>query len=455
METDARSELKNVAAERDILGDLLSRPNDLHEISSIIRTDDFFRQDYRLCYETLARMILAGKNPDLVMFVEALKENGDLEKAGGISAITDLFSVGRCYNLKEQAEIIARYARRRRLIDKARELEAAAADMSQDVEARTAEICDDLLMTSRPTEETVGDMRDACMEFLAMLERRKSGSLLKTGVHGLDSYLVGLEPGQLILIGARPGHGKTALSGTICMNLARDGKKALIFSLEMTRGELAGRFVARVGGIAGDKLKRANEMNDEDLDSVHNAVGVLEPLPIRTDDRGSLTPADIVATARRVQRTDGLDLVVVDHLGLMHSGRRQDTSRYAEISYISRQLKLLAKNLDVPVLALSQLSRDHDRAGRPPRLSDLRDSGSLEQDADTVILLHRPENPDADDVANPFVIGAPTTAYIAKQRNGRTGKCVLNFNTAFGYFEDAELEPMSKKQERRIQQILA
>lgn len=411
--------------------------------------------DYRLCYETLARMILAGENPDFVTLVEALKEDGNLEKVGGIPTITDLASVGRCYNLREQAGIIAGYAQRRRLIDKAMELMTTAADMSQDIGATTAQICDDILTTSRPAGESVADMRDACMEFLATLEKRKSGSLLKTGLRNLDGFLAGFEPGQLILIGARPGSGKTALAGTICMNLAMAGKKALIFSLEMKKGELAGRFVARLGGIDGDKLKRADKLSESELRAVHTSVEVLEPLPIRTDDRGSLTPADIVATARRVQRTNGLDLIVVDHLGLMHSGRRQDTSRYAEISYISRQLKLLAKNLDVPVLALSQLSRDHDRAGRPPRLSDLRDSGSLEQDADTVILLHRPENPDADDVANPFLVGEPTTAYIAKQRNGRTGKCTLGFNLAHGYFEDTEVVPMSARQSNRIDQMLA
>lgn len=419
--------LANTAAERDILGGILTAPADLHKASGIIRAGDFYRQDYRAIYETMAGMILQGDSLDIVTLCEELRKTGLLEKVGGIRNISDLASVGKCWNIQEKAEIVADYARRRRLIEKAHELETLAADAGQNVDSITASFCEDLAGISRRADNSTGDMRQAVMEFMATLERRKQGDTLATGLQDVDRIITGFEPGQLITIAGRPGHGKSALAGTIAVNLAKKGKKILLFSLEMRKSAVAGRFASRLANIPGGLLKKPGEMTAEQKAALSKGLEAVEGLPITINDRGDLTPGEVASTAARMKRTEGLDLVIVDYLQLMSSGRKQDTNKVQEVSFITRGLKGLADSLSVPIVILSQLNRANERAKEKPKLVDLRDSGSIEQDSDTVLLLHRAMEPGGG-------LSNKTTVNVAKQRDGEVKECDIYFIASRGYF---------------------
>ena len=421
--------LANTAAERDILGGILTAPADLHKASGIIRAGDLYRQDYRAIYETMAGMVLQGDSLDIVTLCEELRKTGLLEKVGGVRNISDLASVGKCWNIQEKAEIVADYARRRRLIEKAHELETLAADAGQDVDSITALFCEDLAGISRRADNSTGDMRQAVMEFMATLERRKQGDTLATGLQDVDRIITGFEPGQLITIAGRPGHGKSALAATIAVNLAKRGKRILLFSLEMRKSAVAGRFASRLANIPGGLLKKPGEMTAEQKAALSKGLEAVEGLPITINDRGGLTPGEVASTAARMKRTEGLDLVVIDYVQLMSTGTKLDNSdnRVQAISFITRELKGLARNLDVPIVILSQLSRDSDKAKRNPRLSDLRDSGSIEQDSNTVMLIYV-------DVDAKEKIPGKTVVDVAKQRNGEVRSCDVFFMKSRGFF---------------------
>ena len=417
--------LANTTAEREILGSILTDPADFHKVSPILRAGDFYRQDYKALYELMAGMILQGERPDIATLIEAAKtKQGDFSLNG---AIFDLGSVGKSYNLAHLAEIVADNARRRRLLAKSRELAELAQDYGQDVDKITATFCDDLQGITYKAEKATGDMEAATMELMATLDRRGKGEALDTGLADLDRIITGFEPGQLVIIAGRPGHGKSALAGTIAVNLARRGRKVLLFSMEMGKGEVAGRFVSRLANIPGGVLKRPGSMTAEQKEAIRKGIEALRKLPITINTQGSLTPEELASIATRQKRTAGLDLVIVDYLQLMGSGRKLDGSRVQEISYITRSLKNLAVNLESPILLLSQLSRANDKENRPPRLTDLRDSGSIEQDANTVILLYRER-----EIAGG--LSTKTMADVAKQRDGGPGQCDLYFAASLGYF---------------------
>ena len=424
--------LANTAAEREILGGILTDAGALHKASPILRQDDFYRQDYRFIYGLMAEMILRGDRPDVVTLVEEAKAKladhwEDFLRI--FRTITDINLVGKCYSIEEKAEIVAEYARRRRLVDKGRELAALAADMGQDVDTVAATISNDLQGMSSKAQKNTASMSAAIVEFMGTLERRRNGETLATGLTDVDTLITGFEPGQLITIAGRPGHGKSALAGTIAVNLAKQGKEILLYSMEMGAGELAGRFLSRFGGVDGNILKRPGAMTAEQKKSLLAGVQKLEALPITICTQGSLTPGDVASISSRMKRTAGLDLIIIDYLQLMSSGRKSDAgSRVQEISYITRTLKGLANLLDVPIVMLSQLSRDNVKERRKPRLTDLRDSGSIEQDSNTILLLYRE--------AEGGGLSDKTFVIVGKQRNGQTGECAILFNTNYGYFSN-------------------
>lgn len=422
--------LANTTAEREILGSILTEAGDFHKVSPILRADDFYRQDYRFLYGLISGMILQGQRPNVVTLTEAAraKRPGDFSTLFG--CVMDLGVVGRTYDIERKAEIVADYARRRRLIAKGRELIEAAGDCGQDVNRVADTFTNDIQGMSQRAEKYTCDMKTALEAFMATLDRRQRGDVLNTGLVDLDRIITGFEPGQLVVIAGRPGHGKSALAGTIAVNLAKRGKKILMFSMEMEKDEVAGRFVSRLAHIPGGVLKRPDAMTTEQRASVVKGGEAMEALPITINTQGSLTPEEVASIATRQKRTAGLDLVIVDYLQLMSSGRKFDGSRVQEISYITRSLKSLAGNLEAPIVLLSQLSRANDKENRPPRLSDLRDSGSIEQDANLVILLNREREEFGGGLSK------KTLADVAKQRDGSTGTCPLYFASAQGYFDN-------------------
>ena len=421
--------LANTAAEREILGSILAAPADLHKVSGIIKASDFYRIEYRLIFETMTGMILQDQPVDVVTLTEEIRAAGEGDFLTLARAVLDLGIVGRVYGLEAKAEIVADYSRRRQLIEKSRQIAAMAADMGQDVDAVAATFSNDLQGMNSKAHKTISNMSAAIVEFMGTLERRRNGETLATGLADVDTLITGFEPGQLITIAGRPGHGKSALAGTIAVNLAKQGKEILLYSMEMGAGELAGRFLSRFGGVDGNILKRPGAMTAEQKKSLLAGVQKLEALPITICTQGSLTPGDVGSISARVKRTAGLDLIIIDYLQLMSSGRKSDAgSRVQEISYITRTLKGLANLLDVPIVMLSQLSRDNVKERRKPRLTDLRDSGSIEQDSNTILLLYRE--------AEGGGLSDKTFVIVGKQRNGQTGECAILFNTNYGYFSN-------------------
>ena len=257
--------LANTAAEREILGSILAAPADLHKVSGIIKASDFYRIEYRLIFETMTGMILQDQPVDVVTLTEEIRAAGEGDFLTLARAVLDLGIVGRVYGLEAKAEIVADYSRRRQLIEKSRQIAAMAADMGQDVDAVAATFSNDLQGMNSKAHKTISNMSAAIVEFMGTLERRRNGETLATGLADVDTLITGFEPGQLITIAGRPGHGKSALAGTIAVNLAKQGKEILLYSMEMGAGELAGRFLSRFGGVDGTILKRGNDSRAEKI----------------------------------------------------------------------------------------------------------------------------------------------------------------------------------------------
>lgn len=427
------AELFNVEAERDILNVIITKPRQWQDVSRIVKADDFYRETHRLIYQVVSQMIIADEPLDLVTLTEALKSTDSLTKIGGLKMVTQLCAPCYVADVIAQAKIVADYARRRRLIEKAQLLQSSASDMSQEPDKLAVDFASDISGMTIAADESTKTAKDSAIDFATLIDQRskQKEKLLNTGLKDIDSKITSLEGGQLIIIAGRPGHGKTALAGTIAVNMALRGKKILMFSMEMSREELMGRFVSRVGKIAGEKLKRPSEMTPDDWTRYVKALNDVGKLPIAINSQGELTPADVTSITTRWQRQKGLDVVIIDYLQLMSGGRKTD-SRVQEISYITRTMKNLAVKLKVPIILLSQLSRANDKENRAPKLTDLRDSGSIEQDANTVLLIHRESQLSGDNKT--VELTNKTIVDIAKQRDGECGSVLLTFIPTMSYF---------------------
>ena len=427
------AQMYNVEAENEILSTIISKPRTLHDISRIVKADDFYRETNRLIYKTIAAMVIADEPLDMVTLSDRLKRDGNLDKIGGLGEITAICQPTFVANVEAQAKIVADYARRRRLIEKARILASMSQDMSQNPDEIACQIASDISGMTTEADESTKTAKDAVMEFSSLIDQRlkRKGELLNTGLVDIDAKITSLEAGQLIIIAGRPGHGKTALAGTVAVNMALKGKKILMFSMEMSHEELLGRFVSRLGNISGEKLKKPELMTDNDWSAYITALADVGKLPIAINSQGDLTPADVANIATRWQRQNGLDVIMIDYLQLMNSGRKSD-SRVQEVSYITRTLKNLAVKLKLPIILLSQLSRANDKENRAPKLTDLRDSGSIEQDANTVLLIHRESSISPD--KKMLELSNKTFVNIAKQRDGACGTVMLTFIPSLSYF---------------------
>jgi replicative DNA helicase len=429
----ADAAMYNVEAEKEILSVIISKPNKLYDISRIIKADDFYRETNRLIYQTVAEMVIAEEPLDMVNLSERLKRDGNLDKIGGLGVITDICQPAFVANVEAQAKIVADYSRRRRLIEKARMLATLAQDMNQEPDEVACQIADDISGLTAEASENTKTAKDGVMDFATLIDKRakRKGELLNTGLTDIDAKIKSLEAGQLVVIAGRPGHGKTALAGTIAVNMALRGKKILMFSMEMSHEELLGRFVSRLGGISGEKLKEPSQMTPDDWSAYVTALNSVGELPIAINSQGDLTPADVANVATRWQRHNGLDVIMIDYLQLMSSGKKTD-SLVQEVSYITRTLKNLAVRLKLPIILLSQLSRANDKENRAPKLTDLRDSGTIEQDANTVLLIHRETSLSAD--KKTIEVSNKTYVNIAKQRDGSCGTVMLTFIPTMSYF---------------------
>ncbi len=430
----------NQAAEQAVLGALLLAPDSFAAANEILRTEDFYAEGHRNLYQVLYRLAESGSPIDLVTVTEALQQQGLLDRVGGVGYLASLAgSVPTAVNIGYYARIVAEKGLLRSIISTCSQL--AAKGYEEGVEGeRLLDEAERIVLELSTRRQSRGfrSLRELLLEALEKIEqlyqnRDRGVTGLATGFKDIDRLTCGLQPSDLILLAARPSMGKTSLALNIARNVAMNKAMpvpALVFSMEMSSDQVAQRLLCTEASVSQMSLRKGFIKEDEWPRLSKAATGLAEA-PIFVDDTPSISPFEMRSKARRLRAEHNVGLIVVDYLQLMQVGKRVE-NRVQEISEISRFLKSLARELDVPVLALSQLSRAvEQRAGNRPQLSDLRESGSLEQDADLVMFIYF-ENPDSKRVAE---------IILAKHRNGPVGVERLAFlesYTKFVDFDDSE-----------------
>ena len=429
---------QNIEAEQSVLGAMLIKKEAITQAQELLRPDDFYREAHRIVFETMLE--LAGDNEavDLVTLTEALRKKEMLEKVGGISFITALANyVPTAANIVYHAQIVKEKSELRHLIDAATEIASAAYEATDDVK----DIMDDaekkiLAVAANQTGGAFEPIRNIVIDTVGRVETlyENQGGLtgISTGFRDLDRDTSGLQKSDLILVAARPSMGKTAFTLNIATYAALHGHTVAFFSLEMSKEQLVQRMLCSEGGIDSQRL-RTGQLEDADWDRLINTADRISKASIYIDDTAGINVMDLRSKARRLKAEHGLDLIVIDYLQLMQ-GRpnKNGDNRQQEISEISRSLKALARELNVPVIALSQLSRSVEaRQVKRPMLSDLRESGSLEQDADIVMFLYREDYYDKDTEHK-----NQTEVIIAKHRNGPVDTVNLYFQKEYTKFRD-------------------
>jgi replicative DNA helicase len=431
---------QNVEAEQSVLGAMLIEREAISRVSEFLRPEDFYREAHRLIYNAIVDLYNKNEAADLITITEQLKKADKLELVGGISYISSLAnSIPTAANVIYHARIIEEKALLRQLINAATYIAGMGYEANNEVVAILDEAEKIILgVSNRKVTGTFAPVKNIIMEAFDKIEQlyaSKGGITgLSTGFKDLDRLTAGLQPSDLILIAARPSMGKTAFVLNMARNVAvREKKPVAFFSLEMSKEQLVQRLLCSEAPIDAQRL-RIGDLKDDDWKRLVQAAERLSSAPIFIDDTPGITVAEMRAKARRLKVEQNLSLIVIDYLQLMsgQSGSGRSENRQQEISEISRSLKSLARELSVPVIALSQLSRGvESRQSKKPMLSDLRESGSLEQDADIVAFLYREDyyNPDTESKNLAELI-------IAKHRNGPVDTLVLNFQKQFTKFSD-------------------
>ena len=432
----------SIEAERAVLGAILLNKDAFDAVSSIVKAEDFYSDNHRVIYEALVSIVGKNQRADYVLLSEELKKSQKLETVGGILYLTNLTTdIVDTYNVEDHAKIVRDKAHLRKLIHVANAVESMAyreEEETEDIVNRAEQMVLDVSGTTKG-ESSFSAMRDVVYETIDRINelQRHKGILtgVSTGFKDLDNLTSGLQKSDLILVAARPSMGKTAFTLNIAQNVAMKSKKNVaFFSLEMSKTQLVARVLAAVAGINSGRI-RNGQLSQEDWGKAINALNDLAEAPLYIDDTSGLTPQLMKKKLRRLIQEHGeLGLVVVDYIQLMENGgKKMADNRQQEVSAISRQLKIMAREFNVPLIALSQLSRGvESRADKTPMLSDLRESGSLEQDADIVAFLNRENYQDTEDTSD----GVETQVIIRKHRNGELGIVKLWFEGAYTRFRD-------------------
>ena len=423
----------NIEAEQAVLGCILIDSQAQIDILTAIHTDDFYSEAHQLVYTSMLKIYQRSVPVDFVTLADQLEKDKTLEKVGGIEYITFLTnSVPSAANFNYYCEIVKANSLRRKLIKSGQEIiEKAYAEEDKDAAPQFGEkvIFDIAEKQQSSALEHVGKPGGAISKVIANFDRiAKDPSAINgipTGFKDFDAITNGLQNSDLIILAARPAVGKTSLAMNIMVQAALEhGKKCAIFSLEMSREQLMQREICSVARVSMAKALNGS-MDPEEWQRIWAATKKLEQSGIYVDDSSMTTPADLLSKCRRLKAKDNIDLIMVDYIQLMNTGHSKNDNRQLEVSEISRTLKIAAKELNVPVIALSQLSRAVEtRPDHRPMLSDLRDSGGIEQDADIVLFLYNPEKyndvPQEDEPGTVELI-------IAKHRRGRTGTVKLKW----------------------------
>lgn len=436
MSDNQRKLPQNIEAEQSVLGAMLIRQEAITETQEILRADDFYREAHRIVYNAMDELFSNHEVVDLVTLTEQLRKTNMLEKVGGVSFVTALAnSVPTAANVVYHAKIVKEKAELRRLIDAATEIAGKAYADEDDVDDIMDEAEKKILAIAanqmRGTFDPISDILIRAIDRVERLYENQGGLTgISTGFKDLDQLTSGLQPSDLILVAARPSMGKTAFTLNIATYAALHDSSVAFFSLEMSKEQLVQRMLCSEGGIDSQRL-RTGGLLDEEWGQLISTADKLSRAKIYIDDTPGITVMELRSKARRLKAEHGLDLVIIDYLQLMQGrGSRGGDNRQQEISEISRSLKALARELSVPVVALSQLSRSvESRQVKKPMLSDLRESGSLEQDADIVMFLYREDYYDQE-TENKNI----TDVIIAKHRNGPIDTVKLFFHKEFTRF---------------------
>ncbi|MBR1885847.1 MAG: replicative DNA helicase [Schwartzia sp.] len=449
MPTAERIPPQNIEAEQAVLSAMLLTKEAIAAAAEILRPDDFYRDAHRRVFEAILDLFQRGEAADLVTVTEQLKKTDQLERVGGIAFVSSLGTlVPTASNIQYHSRIVLEKARLRHLIEAATEIAGEAYEDSMELDDLMNSAAQKMLaVTGRGSEGGTKSIGELVMEVFRKTEEREKLKNALTGLASgfadLDKLTSGFQPSDLILVAARPSMGKTAFTLNIASYVAVKLKQPVaFFSLEMSNTQLVQRMLCAEGAIDSQAL-RAGNMDDDDWERLIIASDRLSSAPIYIDDTPGITVTELRSKARRIKNEHGLALIVIDYLQLMQ-GRtgKNSENRQQEISEISRSLKALARELAVPVIALSQLSRSVEaRQVKRPMLSDLRESGSLEQDADIVMFLYREDYYDKE-TENANI----TEVIIAKHRNGPIDSVNLFFEKRFTKFTGIAAENIPKPQ---------
>ena len=436
-------------AEAAVLGGLLIDGDALHRVLPLIKAEDFHRARNRFCFEACVSVSQRGEAIDQITVARELQRRDRLEEVGGLPYLGQLIAdTPTSVNVEYYAGIVADTAAKRRIIAAGNRIAEIGFEDSDDAEEAMRQAVDVLFSVQPANTERgfiplgsvlnvylQGDIGDATLT---------DAPPLQSGYSDLDSLLGGMQRSDMLIVGARPGLGKSSLALNICVNAAKSGQVCGIFSLEMSREQVAMRILVAESGVDSHRL-RLGLLSEQEEDIIINAVGVLSDLPIYIDDTPFQTAMEMRSKAQRLKLERGLDFLVVDYLQLVQgqgSRRGYGENRVQEISEISRSLKAMARDLEVPVFTCSQLSRVvENRPGHRPQLSDLRDSGSIEQDADVVMFIYREDRNFTEEEWEQHAPGRPyprniAELIVAKHRHGPTGSLHLYFRDTLMRFDE-------------------
>jgi replicative DNA helicase len=426
---------QNIDAERSTLGSMMLEKEAINNVVEILKPEDFYREAHRVIFEVVTHLSNKGEPVDIITVSEELKQRGMLEKVGGIAYLTSLANaVPTAANVEHYAKIVEEKSILRSIITVCTQIVGMGYEAAEEVDSILDEAEKQIFqITQKRNVKGYVSLRSILIDTFERIEQlyeSKGGVTgLPSGFSDFDRMTAGLQPSDLIILAARPSMGKTTFALNIASHAAVEIKiPVIMFSLEMSKEQLAIKLLCSEAGVDNQRI-RTGTLLDTDWPKLSHALGKLSDSMMFIDDAPGVTVMDIRAKARRIKAEHGLGLIVIDYLQLMQ-GRAKTENRQQEVSEISRSLKSLARELHVPIIALSQLSRAvEQRTDKRPGLADLRESGSLEQDADIVMFLYREDyyNPETDRKGI-------TDLIIAKQRNGPVGNVGLFFKKETGQF---------------------
>ncbi len=433
-----RTPPQDVAAEQSVLGAMLLSKDAIGDVAEVVKGRDFYRPAHETIYEAIINLYGRGEPADAITVADELAKLGELGRVGGHIYLHDLLSqVSIASNAGYYAEIVKEKAILRRLVEASIKISqmgyAGQGDVAGIVDAAQQAIYEVAEGKASEDYEPLSALMESTLDEIEALSAHGIMAGVPTGFVELDEVTNGLHAGQMVIIAARPGVGKSTLGLDFARSAAiQHGLCAAFFSLEMTKTEIVMRLISAEAQVPLGDIRKGR-MSDENWGRIARKTADVSSAPLFIDDSPNLTMMEIRAKARRLKQRNDLKLVIVDYMQLMSSGKRVE-SRQLEVSEFSRQMKLLAKELQVPVIALSQLNRGPEqRTDKKPMLSDLRESGSLEQDADVVILLHR------DDMYNNASERSGEADFIiAKHRNGQTKTVTVAFQGHYSRFVDMQ-----------------